>query len=794
MRWILASLSLALPVLLQAAPPVPPAGTGKLPPLAEIDFFALDGAADYVARFASSPPSRERLERSKQVEILRPHPRSPLFTASVVGDIVVVEGGGGYTYTDPCPEPDQSQTCTYFNDNAVTDIANEVLRYSNDEHDMIVMFTTFAQTGAGYAAYYLPLQNDITGLGDCNEYAGESHGCIFDTTRGLKVQGLQYMSSVDSWEWQEQSYFGRTSPVTSLDHWVHSGLGHEVLHRWGSALRFKHPVSGEISKEMLGESLAHWNPALDGAGGMHYGWDWEDLGDGSFDLLGESFTYSDLELYVMGVLPAAQVEPWFLLQNARSDELSTLFRAMGYNISPNIGGVGQFIPLPPVPYLEDVIRQYYPSMGEHITATGNRLDLNIDDVLGAEGPRVPASGAAPDHFRQVWVLVTRPDQSVSSVGNYVAELQTARKVFEQWFVENSRGRARICTNLSSPCPEPALQLRGPRVDDSLSNDNGVVDRNESLDVYVAVRNAGELDAHGVQVEVRSLDENLAVDRAEATLGDLAVGDARETGESLLLYVDKQAACAEPLRYELNVTARDAAPVTLLGYLYPGLEVVERQGFEDGDEGWTFNPGGEDDAAAGHFARGSSVARKAGGTLLTPAGQAMGAHALFTDPSSDGEVGDHDVDDGFTSVLSPIYALKDLRDPYLAYRYWHVAVNGAGEHRGIDENRLLVEFSSDEGKSFRELVKHQESAPQWYGALVRIKDFVDPLPESIRFRFTQFDDGGDDLVEAGIDEVQLLEPVGDCAPDGCGCAATGPERASLVLLTLAVLGLLRLRRR
>ncbi|MFH1808645.1 MAG: hypothetical protein ABIJ09_07865 [Pseudomonadota bacterium] len=790
-HWPLILLSLALHLGQAHARPPASSTTGpRNDPLAldRVKVFELDGAADYVQRYASNPPSAERLARARQVPIARPHPHDPLWRAGVNGNIVVVEGGGGYAYNDACPSPNQSQTCTYFNDNAIFDVANEVLPSSNDVHDMIVIFTTFAQTGAGYAAYYLPIQNDIQGLGDCNEREGETHGCVFDSTYGLHVQGLMYMSSVRSWADQERDFYGRVSPVSSPEHWVYGGLGHESLHRWGSALRFVHPRDGAVSKAMLGESLAHWNPSLNAKGSMHYGYQWQDNGDGSFDLLAESTGYWDVDLYAMGVLPANEVQPWFLIEGARSDELRRLFADMGYNFNGNLSGPGLYIPLPPVPYIDELLRMYYSSMGAHITATGSRLDLGMDDVLAAEGPRVPAAGAAPDRFRQVFVLLTAPGETLTGVGSAVAELEQVRQVFERWFVERTGGRARLCTLLSGDCPEPELVLRGRPPDDGQSNGNGAADADESVDLFVAARNEGDAAAHGLHATLRSLDEEfLTVDRAEAALGDLEPGEARETTESLLLYVDKKAPCAAPLRYQLRVAGTDTGPEDLLGFVYVGLQPKKTFDFEDDDEGWRINPGDEDDATAGAFARGSSRPRKVGGVRVTPAGQASGASALFTDPSSEGDPASHDVDGGFTSLRSPTIDLEGLRDPHLAYRYWHVAVRPDGSPAESDDNRLLVELAGDDGK-FKEVRRAVESAAEWRAGLVRIRDEFDPLPKQLRVRITQFDDGDDDVVEAGIDLVQILEPVGACEPAGCGCrgASGTPAGGGIALVFLLCL--------
>ena len=746
----------------------------------------MEHAADYVRLKATSPPSAEELAFEKTIQRDPDLRRSPFFASSVVGEIVVVEGSGGITYTE--------NNQTKFNDDAIFDVANEVLYWSSDRHDMMVIFTTFAQNGANYAAYYLPMQNDIAGLGACNEQSGESHGCIYDYTGGLDVQGMIYMSSVGSWLEQESYIWGTSTPITSLDSWVYSGVGHETLHRWGSALRIVHPTSGAVSKAMLGESLAHWNAAVNAKGSMHYGWQWQDNGDGSYDLLGESTGYWDLDLYAMGVLPAADVEPWYMLENARSDELETVLRAFGYSYSGVIGGVGQFIPIPPVGYLDAIIADYYPHMAPHVTATGTRLDLTIEDVIAAEGARVPAYGAAPTQFKQAWVLVTGPDQSISQVSSYVEQLDTVRQNFEVWFSDRTNHRGQVCTKLMGECAPaqlPELEPRGLRFDDSAegANGNGIADRGESIDFYPIARNAGDIAIHGAKVEARTIDEGLSIDRAEATLGDLAPGEGREASESILVYVDEGVECATPLRFEAAFRSDETAAYSHVEVVYPGFELIKGFDFEDGDQGWVFNPGGEDDAAAGTFARGEPRALYTGSVCATPPGQTSpgGSFALLTDPASDGAASAHDVDGGFTSVLSPDIDTKELKDPHLAYRYWHVSVDESGDARDSDQNRLIVELSID-GKPFQEIARHSVTSERWEDGLIRVLDHADAVPDKVALRVTQFDDGYDDVVEGGLDDVRLYDLGGDCAPEGCGCRAASPQRGALLAL-LSLLGLL-----
>jgi len=721
---------------------------------------------------------------------VRPSPNL-FWASSVVGDIIVLEGDDGYAYRAACPSPNQNQQCTYFNDNAIFDVASQVMRYSDDSHDEIVIWTTFAQNGADYAAFYLPLSNDIAGLGDCNQNSGESQGCIYDNWPGVRVQGLIYMSSVGSWRQQENDLYGHARTVEDLGAMVYGGIGHETIHRWLAALRFVDPTTGQVSKQMLGESLCHWHPSVDGDGGMLYGWDWDEQSPGSFELLAESVRYNDRDLYAMGALPPDSVRDWFIIQNGQSSELAALMRDFGMSFNGNISaGPGLFVWIPPVDFIDQTLARYYPSFGEHITATGDRLDLWIDDVLAAEGPRVPEYGHAPTTVRQVWVLVTGPGQTIAQAASAISELEIVRQNYPRWVTQASRGTMRVCTQLTGDCPTPALEAQNARFDDSTTSNNGIADPGESVDYWPIAFNGGNEAAHGVKAVATGVDPGIAIDRPESLIGDVEAGVSAGGEQSLLVFVDGKAECGVPQRFDLSVKGDDTPEWRQRQVVYTGLKRIDGTDFESGDDDWQANPTGNDDTSVGAFASGISSVTYAGKARVTPAGQttAGGAWAMLTDPSV-GQTSDQtDVDYGSVSVQSRAYSIAGLKEPYVGYRFWHAAVDTTGNARTEESNQLLVEISGDGGKSFKPLAQHLENTNGWEVAVFKLRNlFKQELPKQVVLRFTQQDYDTDEVVEAGVDDVAVYDLAGKCAPTGCGCASAGLAPSSLLLGALALLG-------
>ncbi len=151
-------------------------------------------------------------------------------------------------------------------------------------------------------------------------------------------------------------------------------LIHETVHRWSAFLGLQGAPS------LLGPAGGHWNIHLSTGGPSATGYgELIDTGGGSFrfDVI-YPLQISPLELYVAGLIPAAEVPPLFYVANAT-----------GYDPAVNPWGET----LGPTSY------------GEDATFTGDRVDFTIDDIIASNGPRLPAFGDAPTHFRFAFALV-----------------------------------------------------------------------------------------------------------------------------------------------------------------------------------------------------------------------------------------------------------------------------------------------------------------------------------------------------------------------------------------------------
>jgi hypothetical protein len=180
----------------------------------------------------------------------------------------------------------------------------------------------------------------------------------------------------------------------------------------------------------------------------------------------------------------------------------------------------------------------------------------------------------------------------------------------------------------------------------------------------------------------------------------------------------------------------------------------RSGFESTDEGWTVVP--PNDADAGEWEWGDPS-----GTSYQPEDDDTvdGVNCWITGLL--GGSGNGDVDGGTTTLLSAAYDMSNAQSPQVRYSRWFT--NDRGGSPGDATDTFLVETSNDDGQSWSVLEEVGQGTPlAWVPVSLPL-----PVPgtDQMRFRFTARDLGEGSLVEAGIDEFELVDPGQACLQCG-----------------------------
>ncbi|MGP1346308.1 MAG: choice-of-anchor B family protein [Phycisphaerales bacterium] len=123
-------------------------------------------------------------------------------------------------------------------------------------------------------------------------------------------------------------------------------------------------------------------------------------------------------------------------------------------------------------------------------------------------------------------------------------------------------------------------------------------------------------------------------------------------------------------------------------------------------------------------------------------------------SPGGPLGEADVDNGITALLSPILSAVSEEpgagDAYLSYQRWYSNDLGAAPN----SDSMPIEISNNGGSTWSPLELVTENAGAWVRKEFRIADFITPT-STMRLRFIARDLDPGSVVEAGVDDVEIF---------------------------------------
>ncbi len=272
-------------------------------------------------------------------------------------------------------------------------------------------------------AFYLPIRNDVRGIGQRSSVDGRSE--VFDTNSffgsAFPIDGFVYLNSYRFYTDPRSVIFGRFLICTQ-----------EFGHRYGANLAVPaYPASvdagapdaltdaavddaavdvplGDVGSDAARDAVSdastgpaaltrdallgrgnsqngmvvnrsHWSYFLNSGGSPMEGNNWNEFAPGQFRTDRPTFRFSPYDLYTMGLIPPSEVPVTFLIAEPQ-------------NVPRNIS--------------RDSAPEYYNRV---VTVRGRRVDLSIDDIVRANGPRNPAYPSASRDLDVVWVLLAAPE-------------------------------------------------------------------------------------------------------------------------------------------------------------------------------------------------------------------------------------------------------------------------------------------------------------------------------------------------------------------------------------------------
>lgn len=185
----------------------------------------------------------------------------------------------------------------------------------------------------------------------------------------------------------------------------------------------------------------------------------------------------------------------------------------------------------------------------------------------------------------------------------------------------------------------------------------------------------------------------------------------------------------------------------------------------GNEGWLGAAPG-DDATTGHWERGNPI-----GTAAQPEDDVSspGVNCWFTGQGSQGgSLGENDIDNGTTTLVSPAFDATGLAGVTLSYSRWYSNSTGASPNDDI----FRIEASNDDGATWTTVETvgpgGSESNGGWIAVEVVLSEVLTETA-TMRLRFVASDLGSGSLVEAAIDEVVVAGLESSCPAPAPYCS-------------------------
>ncbi|MCA9293498.1 MAG: S8 family serine peptidase [Phycisphaerales bacterium] len=386
-----------------------------------------------------------------------------------------------------------------------------------------------------------------------------------------------------------------------------------------------------------------------------------------------------------------------------------------------------------------------PAAPNPVAALVNDLDLVVTDPNGTRhypwtlggnaNPSAAAVRTQEDHINNIeQVQIDAPIPGLWTIAVTGTNVPQGPQEFS--LTADGGGLAGMAVTLLTPVP--ALIAPGSNIPLTV----GVVANNQSViagSVRVHYRYDGGTYLQLVMND--NLDDTYSVSLPAVDCGDLPELYFTAEGTSTGQATSPASGAADPISTEVGVET------------FPVVEEMEA-----GTSGWVVDVGLSDpQATTGNWNRMDPQ-----GTSAQPEDDhtPSGTDCWVTDGNAGASVGAFDIDNGATNLTSPSFALAAFPEARLSYWRWYN--NNAGASPG--EDIFVVEVSNNAGGSWTtvETVSGDQGGG-WVQHEFRVADFVAPT-DQVQMRFTASDLINGSIVEAAIDDLQVVEQ---------NCTSVGP---------------------
>ncbi len=278
-----------------------------------------------------------------------------------------------------------------------------------DDFDQLVIFTNFPYDLGDAFAFEFTINNSIQGIHVDQMDFSQQFG-----SQGV-LQSILAMNQLAEFPNNPDTVFFGTNSSMGI-------MGQESGHRWLVFAQFLD--GGSPSNDLLGRDFAHWSFFFNSEASVMEGNEIRDNGDGSFTTIGTTSRYNKLDQYLMGLRDSSEVDPVYYVTN--------------------VSGTRR-VPSSP------------PAIG--VTFSGTRRNLTVNDIIAAEGPRIPDASDSPKVFRQAFVLLVR--RGTTPLPAEVEKLDSIRRRWQDFYRQATDSRGTAQTTLTSLPLVPSITQVSP---------------------------------------------------------------------------------------------------------------------------------------------------------------------------------------------------------------------------------------------------------------------------------------------------------------------------------------------
>ena len=273
---------------------------------------------------------------------------------------------------------------------------------------------------------------------------------------------------------------------------------------------------------------------------------------------------------------------------------------------------------------------------------------------------------------------------------------------------------------------PVLEPQGLTVTDLIGNGNGGADSGETINLQVRLGNTGHSDADELTGTLTCADANVIVHQGSGSCASVPVSGEGWIGS---FNVEILPECPSPstLTLDLHISAANG----FLADLDVELPIGGWFDTFETDRGWTVGAPG-DDATSGIWVRADPIGTEYNGHPIQMEDDHSpdpGTLCFVTGNGSvGGAAGENDVDNGKTTLLTPVFELSDALSATISYYRWYT--NSWGSSPDLDWWDVDV---TNDGVNWISLEHTQQTLAEWTPFTFELTDYI-TLTDQVQVRF------------------------------------------------------------